>query len=51
MLNVIPLHDLITGAYALGTLLIFIGVWMWVGDVLDNIPSTFKDDTHDYWGL
>ena len=52
MLNTISLHDVITGAYALGALLIFVGVWMWVGDVLDDVDNILhRDDAHDYWGL
>lgn len=51
MLTTITAHDIFTGACAIGALVAFVGVWWWVGRVLDDIPSAFHDDTNDYWGL
>ena len=41
-------HDIFIAACSLGAVGVFIGVWLWVGHLLDDIPTYDRDD---FWGL
>jgi hypothetical protein len=47
----LTMHDATIALATLGFAGVFLGAWIWVWDKFSDIPTEFRDDTHDFWGL